>query len=60
MAKQTTAQVAKALNMTRQKIHTILRDYPYLRPGEQAQYFTIFGQRQRLPLCVPISPHIRT
>jgi hypothetical protein len=35
MDKQTTAQVAKALNMTRQKIHTILQYYPDLRPSEQ-------------------------
>jgi hypothetical protein len=35
MEKQTTAQVAKALHMTRQKIHTILTDYPGLRPSEQ-------------------------
>ena len=35
MDKQTTAQVAKALNMTRQKVHTILYHYPDLRPGEQ-------------------------
>lgn len=36
MDKQTTAQVAKALNMTRQKLHTILQNYPHLRPDEQS------------------------
>ena len=35
MDKQTTAQVAKTLNMTRQKVHTILSHYPQLRPREQ-------------------------
>ena len=35
MDKQTTAQVAKALGTTKQKIHTILRHYPDLRPHEQ-------------------------
>ena len=35
MDKQTTAQVAKALDMTRQKIYTILHHYPDLRPREQ-------------------------
>lgn len=35
MDKQTTAQVAKALGTTKQKIHGILQYYPHLRPREQ-------------------------
>jgi hypothetical protein len=35
MDKQTTAQVAKALNITKQKIHKILQYSPHLRPREQ-------------------------
>jgi hypothetical protein len=35
MDKQTTAQVAKALHMTKHRIHRILRHYPDLRPYEQ-------------------------
>ena len=35
MDKQTTAQVAKALHITKQRIHIALRKYPHLRPREQ-------------------------
>ena len=60
MTKQTTAQVAKALGITKQQIHVILHYYPDLRPSEQVgRWFIICGQRRRLPLCVPISPRIR-
>ena len=36
MAKQTTAQVAKALGLTKSRLYKILRYYPALRPVERS------------------------
>ena len=36
MDKQTTVQVAKALGISKQKIHTILHHHPHLCPDEQS------------------------
>jgi hypothetical protein len=63
MDKQTTAQVAKALNMTRRKIHTILRSYPQLRPREQtgkvAHYLWSAAEIAALQAHIAAHPHIR-
>ena len=63
MDKQTTAQVAKALHMTRQKIHVILYKYPHLRPGEQGgpvvHYLYLWSEAEIAALRAHITAHPR-
>ena len=61
MDKQTTAQVAKALGITRQKIYTILQYSPHLRPGERVgpvfHYFYLWSETEIAALRAHIVAH---
>ena len=63
MAKQTTAQVAKGMDITSQQIHTILRDYPQLRPGERGgpvvHYLYLWSDDEITVLRAHIATHPR-
>jgi hypothetical protein len=63
MSKQTTAQVAKGMDITSQQIHTILRDYPQLRPGEQGgpvvHYLYLWSEAEITALHAHIIAHPR-
>jgi hypothetical protein len=61
MNKQTTAQVAKALHMTKQKIHTILHYYPHLRPREQGgkMIHHLWSEAEMAALQAHITAHPR-
>jgi len=63
MDKQTTAQVAKALGITRQKIYTILQYSPHLRTGERVgpvfHYFYLWSETEIAALRAHIATHPR-
>lgn len=58
MAKKTTARVAKALGIPKQKIHTILQNYPHLRLHEQGADDS--SSLSRRGDCSPAHPSCRT
>ena len=61
MDKQTTVQVAKALNIIPQRLHAILHHYPHLRPGEQAgaavHYLYLWSEAEIAALRAHIAAH---
>lgn len=59
MAKKTTAQVKKALGITKLQVYTILSNYPHLRPREQAKRagYYLWSEEEITALSAHLATH---